>query len=174
MYLKKRLKSFLMITMIFVLMITFMFVGEGATFETDSKSNYDIVVSIIMYHSLLNDETLHNAYTITPSLFEEDLKFLTENNYKTITVKDLINYVYSDYELPEKCIMLTFDDGYYNNYTYAYPLLKKYNCKAVISPIASFTEAYTRKNDISITKRKKIKLFIFYTSNLLLQILYTY
>ena len=68
-----------------------------------------------------------------------------------MTVDDLINYVYHGKKLPEKCIMLTFDDGYYNNYYYAYPLLKKYKCKAVISPIASMTEKFTQTQDISVS-----------------------
>ena len=149
MHLRKKLKSFFVITMIFIFLMTFMFVCEGSTFESEYDNKK--VVPIIMYHSFLNDESLLNEYTVSPLLFEEDLKYLTENNYETITVNDLINYVYSDYKLPEKCIMLTFDDGYYNNLTYAYPILQKYNCKAVISPIVSFTEVYTRKNDVSIT-----------------------
>lgn len=80
---------------------------------------------------------------ISPDLFESDLKYFQENGYTTVTVNDLIDYVYSDKALPDKCVMLTFDDGYYNNYKYVFPLLKKYNAKAVISPVAKFSEDFT-------------------------------
>ena len=90
-----------------------------------------VKLPIIMYHSLLNDSKLQNEYVISPEIFENDLKYLKNNGYSFLTVDDLIKYTSSDITLPEKCIMLTFDDGYYNNYYYAYPLLKKYNAKAV-------------------------------------------
>lgn len=80
---------------------------------------------------------------ISPDLFESDLKYFQENGYTTVTVNDLIDYVYSDKALPDKCVMLTFDDGYYNNYKYVFLLLKKYNAKAVISPVAKFSEDFT-------------------------------
>lgn len=59
----------------------------------------------------------------------------------------LINYVYEDIPLPEKPIILTFDDGHYNNYTYLYPLLEKYDMKAVISIVGQYTDNYTKTNE---------------------------
>lgn len=115
------------------------------------KNEEKIPLPIIMYHSLLKDSKMQNDYTISPDIFENDLKFLKNNGYTTITVNDLINYTYSDNRLPEKCIMLTFDDGYYNNYYYAFPLLKKYEAKAVISPIASMVEKFSKEENISVS-----------------------
>lgn len=126
-----------------------LFAGAGSTDEKNSKDG--VFLPIIMYHSLLKDSKLQNDYTISPALFEKDLKYLTNNGYTTVTVEDLTDYVYHGKDLPDKCIMLTFDDGYYNNYYYAYPLLKKYKCKAVISPIASMTEKFTQTQDISVS-----------------------
>lgn len=125
-------------------------VMTGATEETATKAD-SVKLPVIMYHSLLKDEKLQNDYTISPTLFENDLKYLTENGYTTVVVKDLTDYVYGKKSLPEKCVMLTFDDGYYNNYYYAFPLLEKYNCKAVISPIVSVSERFTETKDISVT-----------------------
>ena len=122
----------------------------GATKETTADTD-SVKLPVIMYHSLLKDEKLQNDYTVSPTLFENDLKYLAENGYTTVVVKDLTDYVYGKKSLPEKCIMLTFDDGYYNNYYYALPLLEKYNCKAVISPIASVSEKFTETKDISVT-----------------------
>jgi len=92
-------------------------------------------IAVIMYHGLIDDSSKQNKYFIDPKYFEEDLKYLNENGFHTIFASDLISYFEKNTPLPEKPVLLTFDDGYYNNYTLAYPLLKKYNCKAVISPI---------------------------------------
>ena len=96
---------------------------------------YKAEVIVIMYHGFLKDKTLQNEYMIDPVYFESDLKYLTENGFHTMFASELSEYVEKCEPVPEKTVILTFDDGYLNNYTYAYPLLKKYSCKAVISPI---------------------------------------
>lgn len=151
MFFKKRLKSFIVIILIVMMTMMFMLVGTGANEDTKTQNEDEVLLPIIMYHSFLKDPNLQNDYNVSPDLFEQDLKYLDDNGYTTVTVSDLVDYVYSDKELPDKCVMLTFDDGYYNNYYYAYPLLKKYKCKAVLSPIISMTEQYTASGGISIT-----------------------
>lgn len=108
-------------------------------------------VPIVMYHSVLKDASRSNDFVITPEIFENDLKYLNENNYQTIVAKDLINYVYNFVDLPPNPIIITLDDGYYNNYEYVLPLLKKYNMKAVISPIAKVSEDFTLTKEENVT-----------------------
>ena len=82
-----------------------------------------IVLPIIMYHSILRDNARTGQYVITPARLEQDMLYLRERGYTTVGVNDLIEYVYNGVPLPEKPVMLTFDDAYYNNLTYLEPLL---------------------------------------------------
>ena len=97
-------------------------------------------VAIIMYHSILKDESQHGEYVLSPVELEKDLLYLKNNGYTAITSSELIAYVYSGKSLPEKSVMLTFDDGCLNNLTYVLPLLEKYNMKAVFSVVGSFCD----------------------------------
>lgn len=106
-----------------------------------------IKVPIIMYHSILKDKKRNNKYVISPSQLESDILYIRENGYTTIFVSDLVSYVYDNVPLPDKPIILTFDDGDYNNLTYAYPLLEKYDMKAVISIVGSYTDTYTKSGE---------------------------
>jgi len=113
-----------------------------------AKEKEGIKVPIIMYHSVLNSHT--GKYVISPSELESDLKYIKDSGYTTITMTDLIEYVYNDRPLPEKPIILTFDDGCYNNYYYAVPLLEKYNMKAVFSIVGEYTDKYSESNEVNI------------------------
>ena len=115
-----------------------------------ANSEEYIEVPIIMYHSILKDKSKSNKYTVTPDVLEEDLKYIKENGYTTITIQDLIDYVYDDINLPEKPIILTFDDGHYNNYGYLYPLLEEYDMKAVISIVGSYTDKFTETDEANL------------------------
>lgn len=107
-------------------------------------------LTVIMYHSVLKDESQHGEYVISPVELEKDLKYLNDNGYTTVTSGELIDFVYSKKPLPDKPVMLTFDDGSLNNYTYVLPLLEKYNMKAVFSVVGSFCDreqTQTRRSD---------------------------
>lgn len=100
---------------------------------------------IIMYHSVREDESYSGKYVITPKLLREDIEYLLQCGYTPIGVGDIINFTENDLILPEKPILLTFDDGYYNNYAYVFPLLKEYGIKAVFSVVGYYTQNYSLK-----------------------------
>lgn len=131
-------------SMLVILIIISIFTYNGVKAQTDEY----IEVPIIMYHSMLKSRS--GSYIVHPSEFENDLKYIKENGYETINMTDLINFVYNGLELPEKPIIITFDDGHYNNLGYAVPLLKQYNMKAVISIVGSYTDVYTKSDEANL------------------------
>lgn len=97
-------------------------------------------VPIFMYHSIVKDESSWNDYVLSPVELEKDLIWLKEHGYETVFVKDLISYVSGNLQLPEKSVVITFDDGSYNNFTYVLPLLEKYDMKATFSIVGAYSE----------------------------------
>lgn len=132
---------------IIILLTSCLFIYHGVNAK---EENQGIKLPIIMYHSILKDTARSGKYIITPTTLEEDLKYIKEKGYTTITMTDLINYVYESTPLPEKPIILTFDDGHYNNLGYAVPLLEKYNMKAVISVVGTYTDTYTKTDEANL------------------------
>lgn len=127
----------------FICLFVFLILGmstAGMKKISVSAQEKGINLPIIMYHSI-GENT--GKYVISPKMLEEDLKIINEMGFTTLTSADLIAYKEQGTPLPEKSVILTFDDGYFNNYTYVYPLLKKYNAKAVLSVVGRFTEEYS-------------------------------
>ncbi|MBU5451313.1 polysaccharide deacetylase family protein [Acetivibrio sp. MSJd-27] len=117
-------------------------------FFTDAGQPADAAVAdsiplpVVMYHHVLESGKFGD-YVISTQELENDLKYIKEKGYEAILMQDLIDYVNGKKELPAKPILVTFDDGYESNYKYAFPLLKKYNMKAVISVIGYWSELYS-------------------------------
>lgn len=91
-------------------------------------------VPVIMYHSIGpdNPEWLWN-YLITPvKIFEEQVKLLSDKGFNAITLQELYDYMKFCKAIPDNPIVLTFDDGYLDNWVYTYPILKKYRMKGTI------------------------------------------
>lgn len=130
----------------FICLFVFLILGmstAGMKKISVSAQEKEINLPIIMYHSI-GENT--GKYVISPKMLEEDLKIINEMGFTTLTSADLIAYKEQGTPLPEKSVILTFDDGYFNNYTYVYPLLKKYNAKAVLSVVGRFTEEYSNSS----------------------------
>jgi peptidoglycan/xylan/chitin deacetylase (PgdA/CDA1 family) len=121
--------------------------GENASGAWAARRDEPVRLPIMMYHSVLDDPRQAGPYTILPSVLEEDLLYLKNNGYETVTPKELFAYVHGGGDLPEKPVMLTFDDGYYNNLIYAQPLLQKYGMRAVISPIGFKVDEFSLATD---------------------------
>lgn len=99
---------------------------------------------IVMYHHISENPSLIGEYVISAKKLEEDFKYLKKCGYKTLTVSDLYEINNGKKALPEKSIMLTFDDGQESFYKYAYPLLEKYGFSAVFSVIGAYTEQFSK------------------------------
>lgn len=87
-------------------------------------------VPVLMYHSIAIEKG--NPIRLPKETLEEQMAYLKENDYITLTLDELYSYYEKKLTVPDKAVVLTFDDGYEDNYTNMYPILKKYGFKATI------------------------------------------
>ncbi|WPC41997.1 polysaccharide deacetylase family protein [Clostridium sp. JS66] len=90
----------------------------------------DKSVPVIMYHSI--DYEAGNELRVPKEKFREQMKYLKDNGYTTLTLGELYNFMSNNKPVPEKSVVLTFDDGYKDNYENAYPVLKEFGFKATV------------------------------------------
>ncbi len=85
-------------------------------------------IPVLMYHKVwpgINDQL-----TITPERLREHWEYLKKEGYKTVSLQEYLDVVNGKRPQPEKVVLLTFDDGYVNNLTYVYPLLREFGWQA--------------------------------------------
>ena len=90
-------------------------------------------VPVLMWHNLAEEAS--GDMTISVDTFRAQIEALHEAGFKTVSLQQLYDYVHFGTELPEKPIVLTFDDGYFSNYEYAFPILQEYDMQATIFAI---------------------------------------
>lgn len=94
--------------------------------------------TVLEYHDFTTDPAKTTDYTMTTDALRRDLDWLRDNGYETILPRELAaGRLDNGSALPEKAVLLTFDDGYMSNYTLAFPILREYGAKATISLITS-------------------------------------
>lgn len=94
-------------------------------------------IPILLYHDLQSAEQPNEKQgaatqgtVVSANNFEQQIKYLHDNGYKTISLDQYLSIRRQDLSLPRKTIILTFDDGHISNYTLAFPILKQYGYTA--------------------------------------------
>jgi peptidoglycan/xylan/chitin deacetylase (PgdA/CDA1 family) len=106
--------------------------ASTVTSTTDvAKTTYTVHgVPVLMYHSFGVEDG--NPIVMPVEQFDKEMKYIKDQGYTTLTLKELYDYFENKVPVPDKSIVITLDDGYENNYTEAFPVLKKYGLKATV------------------------------------------
>lgn len=101
-------------------------------------------IPVIMYHHILSSDGF-----IASSIknFEKQMQFLAEDGWKTLTSEEFYLYKQKKLKLPKKSVLITFDDGWRDNFVNAYPILKKYNLKATLFIVTQWIEEASKSED---------------------------
>lgn len=111
-------------------------------------------VPVIMYHDILPQKEVF--FDVTPEELEEHFKLIQDQGLTPISLNLLIAHLRSGIPLPEKPILLTFDDGYGGHYQYVYPLLKKYGYPATFSIYIKKMEGKTGRSSVTWEQLKEM------------------
>jgi peptidoglycan/xylan/chitin deacetylase (PgdA/CDA1 family) len=114
-----------------------------ATFPQISDRARGAKIPIIMYHDITAVKDVD--WDVTPEDLEKHFQMLQDGGYTPITMDRMVNHLRTGSQLPEKPVLLTFDDNYVGQYKYAFPLLKKYNYPAVWSVHTRFVGTAGKK-----------------------------
>lgn len=96
---------------------------------------------VVMYHHISADPARAGDYIVTPDILEGDLRYIAEHGYTAVSVGEILDYCAGRGGLPEKPILITFDDGQQSVLTYALPLLEKYDMCAVAAVVGAYCDA---------------------------------
>lgn len=94
----------------------------------------NVAIPVLMYHHV-NPEG--NFINVKPEIFDKHIRFLKENGFTSLDTDEFFSILNGEKTPPEKPVMITFDDGWLDNWLFAFPVLKKFNMKAVIFVVTS-------------------------------------
>ncbi|AAK78416.1 peptidoglycan/xylan/chitin deacetylase (PgdA/CDA1 family) [Clostridium acetobutylicum] len=125
--------------------------SKEVTQESTGKDlNVSNKIPVLMYHDINNDKNM-NLMKIDKKSFEEQMKYLKDNNYNTLTIDQFYDSIINGKKVPKKSVLITFDDGYEDHYKNAYPVLKKYNLHATMFIITDYLDKgtlYLKSNEL--------------------------
>jgi peptidoglycan/xylan/chitin deacetylase (PgdA/CDA1 family) len=130
---------------------------SSAQFFSSASSSPAIRLPILVYHivrpSYASDNAAVRALAVTPENFDAQMQYLKDAGYHVVRFGDLESYFASSTPLPSKSVILSFDDGWGDQYTYAFPILEKYHYPATFFV---FTNAIDHKGFLTWDDLKQI------------------
>lgn len=111
------------------------------------KDGFGVSIPIIMYHNLSIDEEKLGTWIITPQEMENDFIYLKENGYNPVFLTEIVDFIENGTPLPEKPVVLSFDDGDSSMSRYLLSLIEKHEMKIVIAIIGFVTDDYSEMNN---------------------------
>lgn len=93
-------------------------------------------VPILYYHSVMQEKG--NELRMPPEQFEAQMAYLQDKGYQSVSLEKLYQALYRGGTLPPKPIVITFDDGYADNYTNAFPIVSKHGFTATVFMVTSY------------------------------------
>lgn len=117
------------------IVVSILLIGLYLTIQYERSLDYKAVgVPVLNYHRV--DSGIRHSLVVPPEVFKKQMQYLHDEGYHSITLDELYDYVTKGTELPDKPVLITFDDGYIDNYRQAMPILKEYNMKATLFMIS--------------------------------------
>ena len=101
------------------------------------KGRKELYLPILMYHHITLSPR-HSSLYVSSAVFKQQMKYLDENEYHPITFRELISCYDSGEKIPAKSLIISFDDGWKEQYLNAFPVLKQHHFKATFFIISSY------------------------------------
>lgn len=98
-------------------------------------------IPVFMYHHVAPNPG--DMITVTPEVFDGQMAALQEGGYKTLSLDETAAFIAGTFTSKEKCCVITFDDGYLDNYIHAWPVLRRYGIRAAIFLVTGWVDRAT-------------------------------
>ena len=116
-------------------------------FSVSADCGGEIQLPIVMYHHISKRSSCWNDYVISPEEFRSDMEYLHDNGWESISLAELLAWQRGEFEMPEKPVMISFDDGFASTVEYAEPVMRELGFKGVVALIGSVCDKYSESGE---------------------------
>lgn len=153
---KKSIKVLILILFVLGIFLVTFRDDKSSFVRSEGKEKFADCIPVITFHRIVPDDVKKtkypkNQWVGSADVFDQMMKYLYDNNYTTISTEEFYEWYIGRRQYPKKTVLITFDDGFYEDYYIVLPILKKYNFKATSFVVGSRIKELTRPYDKNVT-----------------------